>query len=138
MRPAYKSCLFSILILVALSQPMVAQSSLASVVGVPPDSTVYPIAGLGFVNLGSGNLHLEIPLTEVRERNSATQTTSNCLRQSRLSNRSASQYPEPSRPILLGRISRSGSERLGHSPRCPNVTQPCGFRSIYDSPRFLR
>jgi hypothetical protein len=67
----------SLLIVLSLSFVRAAgQSSVADVVGIPPDAAMYAIPGLGYVNLNSGNLHLEIPIRSVKERNGKTRTTS--------------------------------------------------------------
>ena len=66
--------LLLVLVSILFSLPAPAQSSLVSVVGVPTDATMYPIPGLGFVNLNNGNFHLEIPLSQVQERNGVTET----------------------------------------------------------------
>jgi hypothetical protein len=52
-----------------------AQSTLTDVVGVPPDAAMYSIPGVGSVNLRNGNLHIEIPIWAVKERNGSTMTT---------------------------------------------------------------
>jgi YD repeat-containing protein len=43
---------------------------------VPPDAAIYPIPSLGFVNLRNGNLHIEIPIRVVKDRNGAPLTSS--------------------------------------------------------------
>jgi len=53
----------------------VAQSSLTDVVGIPTDAAIYPIPGVGFVNLVNGNLHVEIPLRTITGRNGKKSTT---------------------------------------------------------------
>jgi len=68
--------LIVMLIPLVLPRPMFAQSSLTDVLGVPPDASIYPIPGVGFVNLNNGNLHIEIPLRVVKDRNGASVTTS--------------------------------------------------------------
>lgn len=50
-------------------------SSLSDVVGIPPDAAIYPIPGLGFVNLKNGNLHIQIPVRTVKDRNGVPLTT---------------------------------------------------------------
>jgi hypothetical protein len=52
------------------------QSSLTDVVGIPTDAAIYPIPGVGFVNLMNGNLHVEIPLRTVTDRNGQKRTIS--------------------------------------------------------------
>lgn len=52
-----------------------AQNSLSDVVGIPPDAAIYPIPGVGFVNLRNGNLHMEMPIRVVKDRNGAPLTT---------------------------------------------------------------
>ncbi|HEY2019269.1 MAG TPA: hypothetical protein VGH38_37435, partial [Bryobacteraceae bacterium] len=54
----------------------IAQSSLTDVVGIPADAAIYPIPGVGFVNLTNGNLHVEIPLRTIVDRNGKKSTTS--------------------------------------------------------------
>ncbi len=51
-----------------------AQTSLSDVVGIPPDAAIYPIPGVGFVNLINGNLHVEIPLRTITGRNGKKST----------------------------------------------------------------
>ena len=53
----------------------IAQSSLTDVVGIPTDAAIYPIPGVGFVNLANGNLHVEIPVRTVIDRNGKPVTT---------------------------------------------------------------
>ena len=53
-----------------------AQNALSDVVGIPPDAAIYPIPGLGFVNLRNGNLHVEMPIRTVKDRNGVVSTTS--------------------------------------------------------------
>lgn len=64
------------LCLLFLSAPTFAQNSLVGVIGEPPDATEYPIPGVGFVNLNNGNLHMELPLRTVKDRNGVAETTS--------------------------------------------------------------
>jgi RHS repeat-associated protein len=52
-----------------------SSSTLSDVVGVPSDASIYPIPGLGFVNLKNGNLHIQIPIRTVRDRNGSPITT---------------------------------------------------------------
>ena len=52
------------------------QSNLVGVIGIPPDVTAYQIPGVGFVNLNNGNLHIDIPLRTVKDRNGNPVTTS--------------------------------------------------------------
>jgi RHS repeat-associated protein len=52
----------------------IAQSSLSDVVGIPTDAAIYPIPGVGFVNLVNGNLHVEIPLRTITGRNGKKST----------------------------------------------------------------
>ena len=54
----------------------VAQTNLTDVLGAPPDVTTYPIPGVGFVNLNNGNLHIQMPLRSVKDRNGVPVTTS--------------------------------------------------------------
>jgi hypothetical protein len=63
--------LASLLLTVSVS----AQNSLTDVVGIPPDAAMYPIPGVGFVNLKNGNLHIEMPIRIVKDRNGAPVTT---------------------------------------------------------------
>jgi hypothetical protein len=74
----WKVSILQVLLLIplVLPKPMFAQSSLADVLGLPPDAAIYPIPGLGFVNLNSGNLHIEIPIRVVKDRNGVPLTTS--------------------------------------------------------------
>jgi hypothetical protein len=65
-----------LLLMGLLVSPQVwAQSSLSDVVGIPPDAAIYPIPGLGFVNLVSGNLHIEFPVRSVKDRNGTPETS---------------------------------------------------------------
>src|SRR5579862_896165 len=61
---------------IAFQSVVLAQSTLSGVTGVPPDATEYPIPGAGFVNLNNGNLHIDIPLRTVKDRNGIDETTS--------------------------------------------------------------
>ena len=62
---------FSFLTLFALSFAQ-AQNSLTGIIGNPTDATRYTIPGVGFINLSSGNLHIEIPLNTVKDRNNSS------------------------------------------------------------------
>ena len=64
------------LILILLPSLALAQTNLTDVLGIPPDASAYPIPGVGFVNLRNGNLHIEIPLRVVKDRNGSPVTTS--------------------------------------------------------------
>lgn len=65
-----------ILVLIALPIPTFAQNTLSDVLGIPPDAAIYPIPGVGFVNLSNGNLHIQIPIRVVKDRNGTPLTTS--------------------------------------------------------------
>ncbi len=58
--PAVTMCLYN-----AAAQ---APANLLSALGAPPHVNTWPVPG-GFVNLDNGNLHLEIPLQTIKERN---------------------------------------------------------------------
>jgi len=53
----------------------VAQESLSNVLGIPPDATMYPIPG-GVCKPNNGNLHVEMPIRVVKDRNNRPVTTS--------------------------------------------------------------
>ncbi len=75
---AWKASLRFALAIISILLPTFAlcQSSLSDVIGVPPDAAMYPIPGLGSVNLNNGNLRLEIPIRVVNDRNGTPITTS--------------------------------------------------------------
>ena len=77
-RASWKTTLRFAFILIPLLLPIatLAQSDLTDVLGIPQDASIYPIPGLGFVNLNNGNLHVEIPIRVVKDRNGAPVTTS--------------------------------------------------------------
>lgn len=57
---------------------MFAQNSLVGVIGEPPNAAEYHIPGIpgvAFVDLFNGNLHLELPLRTVKDRNGVPETT---------------------------------------------------------------
>jgi RHS repeat-associated protein len=68
--------IFSLMVILLFSANLLAQNSLADVVGIPPDAAMYPIPGVGFVNLNNGNLHIDIPVRTVKDRNGTSITTS--------------------------------------------------------------
>lgn len=57
----------SLSMFVFLLQPSVAQVDLSGIIGVPEHAHTLPVR-FGFINLDTGNLHLEIPLYSVPER----------------------------------------------------------------------
>jgi len=47
-------------------------NNLAGIIGAPTDATQYEIPGVGFVNLNNGNLHIEMPLSSIKDRDGKT------------------------------------------------------------------
>jgi RHS repeat-associated protein len=74
---AFARMLIALILLGVLTpSPGVGQSSVDDVPGIPADASIYPIPGVGFVNLNNGNLHIEIPLYSKKDRNGVVRTTS--------------------------------------------------------------
>lgn len=64
------------LILISTFLPCIGLSqSQIGAIGIPTDATMFAIPGVGSINLNNGNLHMEIPLRTVLDRNGRTVTT---------------------------------------------------------------
>ena len=74
MRRAWVSRLLPILL--CLPVAAFCQSGSTDVLGAPTDATEYPIAGVGFINMNNGNLHLDIPLWTMKGPNGTSSMTS--------------------------------------------------------------